>query len=612
MVADNSNSGSYSKDAIERRRQIGQALLQESLKPQQIQSWTQGLAEMARAGMGGYIANKADQQDKSRQQAIASLLLGNGPSTPSANNAGPQASGQQGEPSSQFLLGDMRNYADAISKNESGGNYGELGPVTSKGDRAYGKYQVMGNNIPEWTQSALGKQLTPEQFLSDKEAQDKVFSNQFGGYVNKTGNPQDAASMWLTGRPLAQGANASDQLGTTGQSYVNKFNANLGQPQAAQVASLDPSAGVTPQSSPAQNVAGALSQPPQQQVAQNSPAPQAQGGLLGNVAPQNRDAIAKLLATDPSMADTLAPALVAQSVSKPTWGKIGADIYGQETYGWIDPNSKSITTSDGKPFNPTTNNSEQPPAESATGEPFLQSLHNPARAAQIKALDSGELPFPSGFALKSPYWQHLLSDLYKYNPNASAQAASGVKAFNTGKQGDVTRFINAASSHLNLFDQLIPALKNGDVKAINSLSNAWKTQFGQTAPTNFNAAKQIIADEVLKAVIGAGAGTGADRENLQKQFDASNSPDQLEQAVGVAKGLMRGQSQALEQQYKASTGRDDYKNKYITPEAQKALYPPEEVKNPSGQSAPKAGDIEGGYQFKGGDPSKQENWIPAT
>jgi hypothetical protein len=54
-----------------------------------------------------------------------------------------------------------------------------------------------------------------------------VFNKYFGASVSKFGNPQDAASTWFTGRPLSQGAGASDILGTTGSSYVNKFNAQL-------------------------------------------------------------------------------------------------------------------------------------------------------------------------------------------------------------------------------------------------------------------------------------------------------------------------------------------------------------------------------------------------
>jgi hypothetical protein len=117
----------------------------------------------------------------------------------------------------------------ALRRVESSGNYGAMGPVTKSGDRAYGAYQVMGANIPSWTQAALGQSMTPEQFLASKEAQDAVFNQRFGGYLQQYGNPQDAASMWFSGRPLAKAGDASDGYNTVPE-YVTKFNAAMGQP----------------------------------------------------------------------------------------------------------------------------------------------------------------------------------------------------------------------------------------------------------------------------------------------------------------------------------------------------------------------------------------------
>lgn len=122
---------------------------------------------------------------------------------------------------------DLAAYASAIKSIESSGNYGALGPLT-RGDRAYGAYQVMGANIPSWTQQALGQSMSPQQFLASPAAQDAVFNKIFGGYIAKYGNPQDAASAWLTGGPLSRGANARDILGTSGSAYVEKFNSALG------------------------------------------------------------------------------------------------------------------------------------------------------------------------------------------------------------------------------------------------------------------------------------------------------------------------------------------------------------------------------------------------
>lgn len=123
----------------------------------------------------------------------------------------------------------MQAFRDAIAKIESSGSgdYSAVGPQTQGGDQAYGRYQVMGSNIPSWTQQALGKSMTPQQFLQDPSAQDTVFNHQWGQNLSKYGNANDAASVWFTGRPLSQGANSSDVNGVTGSKYVDNFNRAL-------------------------------------------------------------------------------------------------------------------------------------------------------------------------------------------------------------------------------------------------------------------------------------------------------------------------------------------------------------------------------------------------
>lgn len=135
--------------------------------------------------------------------------------------------GTSGNAVNAVAAGNMSAYAQAIKSIESSGNYGALGPVLKSGDRAYGAYQVMSANIPSWTKAATGTAMTPSAFLNNKDAQDAVFNKYFGASVAKYGNPQDAASVWFSGRPLSMAGNASDGFNTTPQ-YVSKFNAALG------------------------------------------------------------------------------------------------------------------------------------------------------------------------------------------------------------------------------------------------------------------------------------------------------------------------------------------------------------------------------------------------
>jgi hypothetical protein len=115
---------------------------------------------------------------------------------------------------------------NAISGIESGGRYDAVGPETGKG-RALGKYQVMESNVPSWSEEALGRRLTPQQFLADPEAQETVFKHKFGQYEKKYG-PEGAARAWFAGEGGMNNPNAKDILGTSVADYSRKFTKAYG------------------------------------------------------------------------------------------------------------------------------------------------------------------------------------------------------------------------------------------------------------------------------------------------------------------------------------------------------------------------------------------------
>ncbi|MCF1449995.1 hypothetical protein FS815_24705 [Agrobacterium vitis] len=171
------------------------------------------------------IASKALGQSVGSMQVTAGTVMLNGGITSGLTGL---LGGSQSAANSNSNILDLSAYRKAVSSIESSGNYSALGPVTASGDRAYGAYQVMGSNIPSWTKSALGTSMTPNEYLASSKAQDAVFDKYFGASVSKYGNPQDAASVWFSGRPMASAGNVSDTLGTTSSAYVDKFNSALG------------------------------------------------------------------------------------------------------------------------------------------------------------------------------------------------------------------------------------------------------------------------------------------------------------------------------------------------------------------------------------------------
>ena len=191
---------------------------------------------------GGGIKNYGGMKTVKDLEQFAEDVVGSGAYGEAANVFTPTASkdilaarggviGYQdgGPPSDQGLaaLSDdaMDNYARAISPTESGGKYNITGPVSRKGDMPYGKYQVMGSNIPSWTEAATGKRMTPQEFLNDPDAQEATFRHRFGSLVKQYGNPQDAASVWHSGVPLAEAKEQGRRdVNMTTSNYVDRFN----------------------------------------------------------------------------------------------------------------------------------------------------------------------------------------------------------------------------------------------------------------------------------------------------------------------------------------------------------------------------------------------------
>ena len=127
---------------------------------------------------------------------------------------------------------------------ESGGAkdpYSLVGARTRTGDRAIGKYQVMGANVPSWTQAALSQSMTPEQFRASPDAQEAVFKHRFGQYVDKYGE-EGAARAWYGGEKGMKNLGASDvhgrlTVGSYGQDYLKRLGA-AGGPREAIAAAM--------------------------------------------------------------------------------------------------------------------------------------------------------------------------------------------------------------------------------------------------------------------------------------------------------------------------------------------------------------------------------------
>jgi Transglycosylase SLT domain len=147
--------------------------------------------------MGTEARQRAEQAAFARAQQSAMSQATSYTPTSIPSYGGSNSGGIGAKPGNNF-----NNFLNAIVAQESGGRYNAVG-VPVRGDRAYGRYQIMGNNIPSWTRMATGRSYTPQQFLASREIQDKTAQYFLRNYYNKYG-PGGAAVAWYAGEGNAR------------------------------------------------------------------------------------------------------------------------------------------------------------------------------------------------------------------------------------------------------------------------------------------------------------------------------------------------------------------------------------------------------------------------
>ena len=203
------------------------------------------------------------------------------------------------------------------------------------------------------------------------------------------------------------------------------------------------------------------------------------------------------------------------------------------------------------------------------GDEFLAALP-PAVRNEVNAIVTGNTPPPNQ---NSKRGQQLMQLVTQADPSFDATAYgtkfAGEKSF-LAKQGPAVKSFNVLVSHFDTLDKAAKALNNGDVKAFNSIGNTIAAQTGSTAPTDFAGVKKIVGDEIIKAIQG-GAGALGDRKAIEDALSAANSPAQLASLINRFKELAGGQLGGLAQQYKSATGKTNFEDRFLMPEARKVF-----------------------------------------
>lgn len=199
------------------------------------------------------------------------------------------------------------------------------------------------------------------------------------------------------------------------------------------------------------------------------------------------------------------------------------------------------------------------PSSSLTGDAYLKTMPT-QKAEQVKALAEGRLQFPGSFALRSPYWQDMLSAVSQYDPKFDAvnynSRANTRKAFTSGKEAQNLNALNTVMGHLDDLRSAGDALNNSDWPWVNKVSNALGGQMDPNLKGRlnaFNISRQAVASEMERAYKGTG-GNLADIEAWKHTLDTSDSPEAIHAAVKQGVKLLSSKIQALGDQYSKGMG----------------------------------------------------------
>jgi hypothetical protein len=175
--------------------------------------------------------------------------------------------------------------------------------------------------------------------------------------------------------------------------------------------------------------------------------------------------------------------------------------------------------------------------------------------ALIDKIGRGQMAAPNGMALRNPRMAALMAQVAQQYPEYDATTygakVAAARAFTSGQQGNALRSVSTANNHLDQLSKLVDALDNGQNQTVNQISNTVSAWNGGTAPTNFDAVKNIVGQEVVKAIV-AGGGSAGERDEAAGTFSKAKSPQQLQQAISHYRMIMGAQQANLLEQRRAA------------------------------------------------------------
>ena len=175
-----------------------------------------------------------------------------------------------------------------------------------------------------------------------------------------------------------------------------------------------------------------------------------------------------------------------------------------------------------------------------------------ATDATVTAVLEGRMQPPTGFALRSPYWQDVMERVNAKDPKFEggkyASRAAAMRTFASGPEARNVTALNTVIGHLGTLDEAATALQNGDIRAFNAVANRLATETGDPRVQNFDTARQAVAEETMRVFRQVGASEREARE-WGDRIQSSGSPQQLKGVIATLGKLLDSRVEAINQQY---------------------------------------------------------------
>lgn len=146
-------------------------------------------------------------------------------------------------------------------------------------------------------------------------------------------------------------------------------------------------------------------------------------------------------------------------------------------------------------------------------------------------------------------------------------------ALTSGPESTQINAINTALGHVGVLSDAIDGLKNNDTRTLNVIGNRLGVEFGTKtgdAASMFKAIIHKVGPELTAAYVQGGGGEG-ERGTNAADFDENLAPSILHGNAAITTQLLRSKIGSIENQYQNTMLRNDFQQRFITPEARRTL-----------------------------------------